>query len=118
MSSFALQKSIGESYMHHDGFSFLKSSLYKYGSSLTKLPEYLASGKPVIYASDSTFQPINDFNAGISVAAEDPRSLAAAIVSMASLPQAQRDVLGLNGKVAANLYYEYASLAEKLIKLI
>ncbi|WP_180107686.1 glycosyltransferase family 4 protein [Acinetobacter sp. YH12085] len=97
---------------------FLDINLYKYGSSLTKLPEYLASGKPIIYASSSTFQPIEQYKAGITIPAEKPDLISKAILELYKLDNTSRKAMGDNGRDAAVSNYDYKKLATKLIGII
>ncbi len=96
----------------------LNISLYKYGSSLTKLPEYLASKKPIIYASSSIFQPVDEYQAGLTVPAEDEYEIAKAIIELYKMSKEQREILGHNGYVAAINNYEYHNLANKVLEII
>lgn len=97
---------------------FLDIPLYRYGSSLTKLPEYLASKKPIVYASSSPFQPIKDANAGISVKAERPNEIAKAILELYAMPVSQRKEIGENGFNLAMNEYEYRALTQKLERIL
>lgn len=97
---------------------FLDIGLYKYGSSLTKLPEYLASNKPIIYASSSIFQPIKEYKAGITIPAEKPDQIAQAILELYSLDESSRQLMGINAHSAAVSNYEYKILANRLISII
>ena len=64
---------------------FRKISLYRFGSSSTKLPEYFMSNKPIIFSVDSPFKPVNDANAGFTVPAEDPHAIVNAILKLKSM---------------------------------
>lgn len=97
---------------------FLDITLYRYGSSLTKLPEYLASKKPIVYASNSPFQPIKDANAGISVKAERPDEIAKAILELYFMTDNQRKEISENGFRLAIEEYEYRVLTQKLEKIL
>lgn len=97
---------------------FLDIPLYRYGSSLTKLPEYLASKKPIVYASNSPFQPIKDADAGISVKAERPDEIAKAILELYSMTENQRKEIGENGFRLAIDEYEYRILTQRLEKVL
>lgn len=97
---------------------FLDIPLYRYGSSLTKLPEYLFSGKPIIYASNSPFQPIKSADAGITIAAQDANAIAQAIMQLYNMSDEQRTLLGNNGKKFALSHYEYGSLTQKLSNIL
>ncbi len=97
---------------------FNKSNLYRYGSSLNKLPEYLMSGKPIIYSIDSPFKPVDDAMAGITVPAEDPIAIAEAIYKLKAMSKEQRSKFGENGRKYALNNYDYNKLTEKLIEVL
>jgi glycosyltransferase involved in cell wall biosynthesis len=97
---------------------FRKARLYDYGSSLNKLPEYLMSGRPIIYSIDSPFKPVTDANAGITVPAEDHKAIAEAIITLQAMSPEQRKQLGENGKRYAEQNLDYAKLAENFANLL
>jgi len=97
---------------------FKDNSLYRFGSSLNKLPEYLMSERPIVYASNSSFKPINDAGAGITVPAEDVDSIVKAIIELKSIGEKKRGLLGENGKRHALANYSYAELTNKLEKFV
>lgn len=97
---------------------FMDIPLYNYGSSLTKLPEYLGSIKPIVYASNSPFQPVLESNSGISVAAEDHQAISKAILELFSMPEDERKKLGENACKYAEENYEYQILGKKLENII
>lgn len=97
---------------------FLNIPLYRYGSSLTKLPEYLASKKPIVYASNSPFQPISNCKAGITVEAENSKEIARAISQLYNMTPNEREYMGILGLREAINTYEYKSLSKKLASLI
>lgn len=92
-----------------------KSDLYRWGTSLNKITDYLASGRPVIFAIDSPYDPITEAQAGITVDPENPSELAAAIVKLSALSFEQRRKLGENGREYALINFNLDSLASKLI---
>ncbi|MND98803.1 putative glycosyl transferase [compost metagenome] len=97
---------------------FMDIPLYNYGSSLTKLPEYLASKKPIVYASNSPFQPVLESNSGISTKAEDPKEISEAILQLYNISENERKKLGENAYNYAKENYEYQMLGLKLINVI
>lgn len=92
--------------------------LYNYGSSLTKLPEYLASKKPIVYASNSPFQPVLESNSGVSTRAENPQEISEAILSLYNISEEERKILGENAYIFAKENYEYKMLGSKLANII
>ena len=95
-----------------------KSPLYRYGTSLNKLPEYLISGKPLIFSVDSPFKPVDDANAGITVGAEDVDGIVSAIYKLKSMSDVERKQLGENGAKHAEEYYEFSKLAARLSNIL
>jgi glycosyltransferase involved in cell wall biosynthesis len=72
--------------------------LLKYGISLNKVCDYLASGRPTVFAGTPGYDPIQHANAGISVAGEDPEALAAGIKQLLALSPEERVQMGRNGR--------------------
>lgn len=88
--------------------------LYKYGISMNKIFDYMASGRPVIIASNALNNPIADANAGVTVAAEDAEALGRAIVEVATMTPERRAELGANGRAHVAKEYDYRVLAKRL----
>jgi glycosyltransferase involved in cell wall biosynthesis len=72
--------------------------LYRYGISMNKLVDYLASGRPILFAGNSGYDPVAEAQAGYSVPPEDPSSLANAIERLVALDPAERQRMGENGR--------------------
>ncbi|MCZ8158968.1 MAG: glycosyltransferase family 4 protein [Rhizobiaceae bacterium] len=94
------------------------SPLYNYGIAANKIFDYLYSARPIIHSYSGRHDPVMDYNAGLSVPAEDPAALAAAIATMRSLPNKRRRQLGKNGRVAVLERHDYQNLARQLEKSI
>ena len=56
--------------------------LFKYGPTPNKFMDYLAAGKPIIYAINSSFDPVKEHDLGLSIRPEDGVALSNSIVSM------------------------------------
>jgi glycosyltransferase involved in cell wall biosynthesis len=97
---------------------FRNSPLYRYGFSLNKLPEYLMSGRPIIIGIKSSFSPISDALAGLSISPESPKELVRAILRLYEMTQAERDRLGKNGQSYAESNFEYSSLSLTLLDVL
>ncbi|AHB08133.1 hypothetical protein U875_24530 [Pandoraea pnomenusa 3kgm] len=79
----------------------------------SKVPVYLATGKPVIAAMDGAgARVISDAQAGIACPAEDPQALAQAVLTLAQSSVAQRQVMGEQGK----RYYADRFEANRLVR--
>jgi glycosyltransferase involved in cell wall biosynthesis len=72
--------------------------LLKYGISLNKVCDYLASGRPTIFAGTPGYDPVQHANAGISVPGEDPEALADGIQQLLALTPDERAQMGRNGR--------------------
>lgn len=74
-------------------------SVYRYGISLNKSYDYLASGKPVLMVGDAASNSVvSEAGAGIQVPWGDPEECARAILRLRQLPEDVRQVLGSNGR--------------------
>jgi len=78
--------------------SLRKVPLLRYGISLNKACDYLASGRPTILAGEPGYDPVKEARAGLSVPAENPVALADAIETLMLLPKDERVQMGQNGR--------------------
>jgi glycosyltransferase involved in cell wall biosynthesis len=74
------------------------SPVFRWGISPNKLFDYLIMGKPVIFGVESPFNPIQEFNAGISIKPSHPESLAAAIYDLSIIAKEKLHEMGLRGR--------------------
>lgn len=95
-----------------------KSKLYRYGTSLNKVTDYLAIARPVIFALDSPYNPISEAKAGLTVEPENPEMLADAILKLAAMTQEERVQLGMNGRKYAQQHFSIQKIATNLMKYI
>jgi len=92
--------------------------LYKYGISLNKLFDYLASGKPIIFSSSAINNPVEEANAGITVPPDGPVELAKAIVKLYEMSEEERKKMGENGRKYVEKYHSIPHLVDKLERVI
>ena len=76
--------------------------VYQYGISFNKLFEYMAAGRPVLFACTSAYDPISETGAGITSPPDDPEYLARALISLAGTPKSVLQEMGRR----ARLYVE------------
>ncbi len=88
--------------------------LLKYGISLNKVCDYLASGRPTILAGNPGSDPIQEAKAGLSVPAENPEALADAIELLMTLPVEDRVQMGINGREYLGRVHGITVLADRL----
>jgi len=77
--------------------NYAKIGIGRYGISPNKLWEYMASGRPILFAHEATNDPVAETGCGISVPPEDPITLANAIRVLVAMNPAERTSLGAKG---------------------
>ena len=92
--------------------------LLKYGISLNKVCDYLASGRPTILAGNPGYDPIQKAHAGLSVPAEKPEALANAVERLMALPAEERVQMGINGREYLGRVHGITVLADRLEKIL
>jgi glycosyltransferase involved in cell wall biosynthesis len=92
--------------------------LYKFGMSFNKLCDYVAAGRPVLFAGNPSNNVVKEFQCGIVVPPEDPPALAAAIRKFEEMSSAQRAEMGRNGIRCAKERFDIAILAGRLESML
>jgi hypothetical protein len=92
--------------------------LFKYGPTPNKLMDYLAAGKPIIYAINSSFDPVKEHDLGISIRPEDGAALADSIVTMSRLDGSTLSEMGMRSRGYAEISHSYKELANQLDRII
>ena len=98
--------------------SLKDSPLYRFGISLNKLFDYMASGRVVIFAGNSKNNPIKDANAGYSIAPDDVEVLQKTILEIYNLSQEKRNKIGQKIRKYAEQNYSIEILVDKFEKLL
>jgi glycosyltransferase involved in cell wall biosynthesis len=94
--------------------ALLPLELYRYGISLNKLFEYMASGRPVLFAGRARGNPIDE-RGGVVTDAE-AGAVARAMLDLARLSAAERDQLGAHNRTTALESFSYEALAGTLAR--
>jgi glycosyltransferase involved in cell wall biosynthesis len=97
---------------------YRRSPLYRFGVSPNKLYEYMAVGRPVLFAVDAANQPVQEADCGRTVAPEDPEALADAIRSLAACSETELARLGANARAYVARRHDYGRLAEELAGIL
>ncbi len=92
--------------------------LYKYGISLNKIYDYLASGKPIIFSGNSINNPIEQAKAGLTVPPRNPQALAKGIIDLYNLSDEEREEMGKRGREYVEKYHSIEKLADKFLEAI
>ena len=104
------------SYMDVLYIGWNKQPLYRFGISPNKLMDYMMASKPVIHASDAGNDLVTDSGCGISVAPEDPRAIADAVLHLFEMSQEERDAMGRKGSEYVKSHHDYAMLANEFLE--
>ena len=88
--------------------------LYRYGISMNKLFDYLASARPTIIASAAANNPIDDAQAGITVPPADPEQMAVAIRQLFNSSADEREQMGRAGRSYVERHHGFDQLAKRL----
>lgn len=96
----------------------LDLAVYRYGISLNKLFDGLASGRPLVFAGDAANDPVREAGAGISVASCEPAEIAGALLAMAGLPEEQRSRMGAAGRAFVGEHHDAAVLARRFMEVL
>ena len=92
--------------------------LFKYGPTPNKFMDYLAAGKPIIYAINSSFDPVKEHHLGLSISPEDGTALADSIVSMSRMDRLLLGEMGGRSRIYAEESHSYKELASRLDQII
>jgi glycosyltransferase involved in cell wall biosynthesis len=99
-------------------FCLRNLDIYKYGISLNKMYDYLASGKPVIMSGDTVNDVVREAGAGITVEPENPEALAKGILKIQKMTLKEREKLGANGRAYVEKYHSTRVLGDILEKIL
>ena len=92
--------------------------VYKYGISFNKLFEYMAAGRPVVFACESAYDPVRLAGAGITVAPDSAERLADAYLDLAALPAAERAAMGAAGRTYVAREHDITRLGAMLADVV
>jgi len=95
-----------------------RPGLYKYGSSFNKLCDYLAAGRPVIFAGNPSYNPVVEARAGIVVKPEDPAALVQGIRHLMSLSADERLQMATHGQTYVRQRHEAGKIGEQWEKVV
>jgi glycosyltransferase involved in cell wall biosynthesis len=79
-------------------FCLRDAAVFTFGLSSNKLFDYLACGKPVLFASNAPGGPVRESGGGLCVPAESPAAMAGALARLATMSEAERERMGERGR--------------------
>jgi len=74
------------------------TSHYQFGINSNKLLDYLASGRPILFAGQAPNDPVKESGAGVTTSPENPMQMAEAIRAVFEMAPHERRRLGANGR--------------------
>lgn len=89
------------------------NDLFKYGVNSNKLYDYLWSGKPVVFAANTTQDPVSLSGAGFKVDAEDSVALYDSLTQLIEMPAFDRQKLGRRGRLYVKENFDLMVLTER-----
>src|SRR5690606_15538116 len=88
--------------------------LYEHGTSLNKVYDYMAAGRPIVLGTRDPENPVTLSGAGIAVPPEDARAMATAIHELATMPRETRTAMGECGRRFVAEHHDLVALGRAL----
>lgn len=95
-----------------------RAGVFRYGVSSNKLFDCMTAARPVIFAVESSNNPIEEAQCGLAVPPRDPEALAEAVIRLYKMPEEERKAMGRRGREYVEKYHAVPILADKLIQCI
>ncbi|SBV32766.1 Glycosyl transferase [uncultured Sphingopyxis sp.] len=99
-------------------FNLIDAPVFNYGISSNKLFDFMASGRPTLFCSSASNNPIADASGGITVQPGKPAALADAIRQLLDTPLTVRQTMGTNAREYIEKNHDFRSLARKLADIL
>ncbi|MEN8147890.1 MAG: glycosyltransferase family 4 protein [Campylobacterota bacterium] len=77
-------------------FPLKYTPVFRFGISSNKLFDYMASKKPIIFASNAVNNPVKDANGGLTIPPEDENALSKAILQISNMSKEAQSIMGQN----------------------
>jgi len=98
--------------------NYSRLGITQFGISPNKLWEYMAVGRPILFAHEAANNPVSDSQCGLSVPPQEPKALADAIEELMRTPSAQRMAMGERGRSYVMEHHDLDRLGETLSELV
>jgi glycosyltransferase involved in cell wall biosynthesis len=92
-----------------------RSSLYRFGASMTKMNDYLMAGLPILYGVGDRGNPVEKSGCGIEFVPESDKSCAKAIQALFSMSSAELDSMGEKGRTWALQNQMWSKIAREFV---
>lgn len=92
--------------------------LYRHGTSLNKIYDYMAAGRPIVFGVADESNPVSAVDAGLAVQPEDSQAMAHAVLKLMGMSANQRQRMGERGRAFVEEHHDVAKLALRLEKVL
>lgn len=92
-------------------------AIYEYGISPNKIFEYMLAGKPILHATNTSFDMVKISGCGISVPPEQPELLADALIKFSEMSKQELNDMGIKGSNYIFENHTYHHLAGKYSRI-
>jgi len=89
------------------------SPVFQWGISPNKLFDYLAAGRPVVFAVNTPVDPVAEAGAGVRADPGSPEDLARAMETVAAMTPEARAAMGLRGRQYVEAHHDVDRLAAR-----
>ena len=116
-----VKKSVIPAILHSAGLLIIGGqpcSLYRFGISPNKLIDYMMAGRPIIQAIAAGNDMVNEARCGVSVEPGNPEAIAGAVLTLAALPQFEREAMGARGKAYVLKSHDYGMLGARFLQVL
>lgn len=94
------------------------TDLYRYGTSLNKVFDYMAEGKPLILGGRMAHNYVEEAACGLTTPPRDAEALADAIETLVELPEAERREMGERGRAYVRERQNWDLLGRRLAETL
>lgn len=98
-------------------FHLVDAPVFRYGLSPNKLMDYLAAGRPIVYAGPQVPNPASKSGVAIEAKPGDARSIAAALLEVTGLSADERSHLGQRGAAFSHAEHSTETLGVKYLEV-
>ncbi len=104
----------------HDAliYSTPRVKLHKFGLSANKLFDYLASGRPVLFACGAVNNPVEQAKAGVSVTPGEPEEIADGLVQLMRAGPEERQAMGQRGQQFIAEHHTISAICSKFERAV
>lgn len=90
------------------------AEVYRYGTSLNKIYDFLAAGRPVVFGTPGGCDPVAESGAGLVVPPEDPGAMAEAVKTLAVKTPEELWEMGRRGRLYVENHFDITRLCDTM----